>query len=588
MPLPRRRYRLFFVCAVVIVFMLYRVSQNSEWDPTSYTSPQPNKFPHQETKQEPVKEETKSRLPPVAEKKPEPAVEKHPVEDTLDATGEYTVKIPQLKTSYEHPGTYGLPTLAPEITKAPAADATDARPVETTKAAVKEPDDDTEDIHWKNPPGAVHETLSAATTTNSQIHWAKMLENFPVPEESIIPLPTGKPKQIRTVQYNFGGESETAKETRLKRLGIVKAEMQRAWGGYRKYAWMHDELSPTSKKYRDPFCGWAATLVDGLDTLWIMGMYDEFDEAAKAVRDIDFTYSSVRKDIPVFETIIRYLGGLVAAYDVSGGKQSKYPILLEKAQELAEILMGVFDTPNRMPILYYHWQPEYVSQRHRAATGSVAELGSMTMEFTRLAQLTGKQKYYDAAARITDAFEDLQNRGTTLNGIFPESLDASGCNRTAYRLQKEEYEREALAAAAPPVDEPQGYVPGVSGSDERDYSKMPLYPEATQQSDSAKDQTTTAPEEELRFGNGSEPTELKKAVSKRQVKVDAPNGSSGVDTSYPGGVAQGPFDANGQDWEWDCPSQGLTSGGYGFESYGMGGSQDSTYEYYPKVRCVRL
>ena len=43
-----------------------------------------------------------------------------------------------------------------------------------------------------------------------------------------------------------------------------------------------------------------------------MGLKDEFDDAIKAVKEIDFT-NTTRSDIPVFETIIRYLGGLVPA-----------------------------------------------------------------------------------------------------------------------------------------------------------------------------------------------------------------------------------------------------------------------------------
>ena len=34
----------------------------------------------------------------------------------------------------------------------------------------------------------------------------------------------------------------------------------------------------------------------------------------------------------------------------------------------------------------------------------VAETGSLSLEFTRLSQLTGDMKYYDAVARLTDLF----------------------------------------------------------------------------------------------------------------------------------------------------------------------------------------
>jgi mannosyl-oligosaccharide alpha-1,2-mannosidase len=84
-----------------------------------------------------------------------------------------------------------------------------------------------------------------------------------------------------------------------------------------------------------------------------MDLKDEFSEAVDAVKKIDFT-TSPREDIPVFETVIRYLGGLLGAYDISG---QKYEILLEKAEQLAEVLIGAFDTPNRMPVLYYRWTP---------------------------------------------------------------------------------------------------------------------------------------------------------------------------------------------------------------------------------------
>ena len=115
----------------------------------------------------------------------------------------------------------------------------------------------------------------------------------------------------------------------------------------------HDEVKPLSRELEDPFNGWGATLVDSIDTLWIMQLKDEFSVALDVIKNIDFK-TSLRADIPVFETTIRYLGGLLGAYDISG---HRYPVLLEKAEELAEVLIGAFDTPNRMPHLYYRWAP---------------------------------------------------------------------------------------------------------------------------------------------------------------------------------------------------------------------------------------
>ncbi|OTA53836.1 glycoside hydrolase family 47 protein, partial [Hypoxylon sp. EC38] len=370
------------------------------------------------------------------------------------------------------------------------------------------------------------------TTT---IHWTKFPEHFPVPEDEIIPLPTGKPKPIPTIQYDFEKESSVAREKRLDRLAKVKAEMVRGWNGYMKYARGHDELSPVSKKFRDPFCGWAATLVDALDTLWIMGMKDEFEEALVEVKKIDFTTSEYRSEIPVFETTIRYLGGLVAAYDVSGGKAGGHDILLEKAIELAEILMSVFDTPNRMPVLYYNWKPAFAKLPKRAQAGvSVAELGSLAMEFTRLAQITKENKYYDAVARITDAFYEWQERGTSIPGIFPERVDATGCNKTA----------EAEIAAKEAKLEEQRQI-------------------ETQKStkNSKSGIKTNSSEDKL------DKDEFQALDRRSEIGTPNDDGTNKVkikpkDKCVPQGLAPGSWSSN--------------------EQYSMGGSQDSTYEYFPK------
>ena len=54
----------------------------------------------------------------------------------------------------------------------------------------------------------------------------------------------------------------------------------------------------------------------------------------------------------------------------------------------------------------------------------VSELGSLSLEFTRLSQLTGDPKYYDAVQRISDEIEKGQNT-TKLPGLWPVSIDAS-------------------------------------------------------------------------------------------------------------------------------------------------------------------
>lgn len=190
-------------------------------------------------------------------------------------------------------------------------------------------------------------------TSSPSARWSKFPERYPVPAAEVIKLPKQQSKAIPKLQAKFKDESSSNKQERLQRLSAIKSEFKHAWQGYKQVSMGHDEVKPLSKESEDPFNGWGATLVDSLDTLWIMELKDEFSEAVDAIKKIDFK-TSLREDIPVFETTIRYIGGLLGAYDISG---HRYSVLLEKAEELAEILIGAFDTPNRMPHLYYRWAP---------------------------------------------------------------------------------------------------------------------------------------------------------------------------------------------------------------------------------------
>ncbi|KAF2760711.1 seven-hairpin glycosidase [Pseudovirgaria hyperparasitica] len=404
-----RRYRVFLFFAIITIFAFYKFSGSSQWQQSSLDpAPLPNKpKPHVED----VEEQTVE-----VDQLPKPVLN-----EVVKETKKLDVHVPAAETPQ-----------GPLVTPPPVA------PVEKpaqTSAAKKPllPDEDRPVEQPKVPdqgpiPGNLPHAVAAGDAepeTVPPVYWSKQKEHFPLKTESIVQLPTAKPIAVPKIQYAFKKESADQKTTREARLDVVKKEFLWAWKGYKEHAWLHDELKPVTGESKDPFAGWGATLVDSLDTLWIMGLTTEFEDALEGVKKIDFR-TTTRDDIPVFETTIRYLGGLLAAYDVSEGK---YKILLDKAVELAEVLMGIFDTPNRMPVLYYHWRPMFASQAHRASTNSVlAEIGSLSMEFTRLAQITKEPKYYDAVARITNELEKSQNN-TRLPGMWPTYLDASGCKK---------------------------------------------------------------------------------------------------------------------------------------------------------------
>lgn len=57
----------------------------------------------------------------------------------------------------------------------------------------------------------------------------------------------------------------------MDRLEAVRDAFRHAWKGYKDYAWGHDELKPISKSFGEWF-GLGLTLIDALDTMWIMGL----------------------------------------------------------------------------------------------------------------------------------------------------------------------------------------------------------------------------------------------------------------------------------------------------------------------------
>ena len=257
--------------------------------------------------------------------------------------------------------------------------------------------------------------------TDGRIHWTKQKERYPVKGKAIRPPPGGAPKVPR-IQYDFEVHPEAYedRERRLQRQAAVRAEFVHAWEGYKSRAWTKDEVAPVSGGWRSSFGGWGATMVDSLDTLLLMGLDSDFEECLPRIAEIDFTTNS-EDVLNVFESTIRYIGGLLSAYDLT---EKKYKILLVKAQELAEVLFTAFDTPNRMPNTRWDWK---ASAQGAAVEPSqsilLAELGSMTLEFTRLSQLTGEAKYYDAIGRVTNEMEKLQ-LGTKIPGLWPTVINA--------------------------------------------------------------------------------------------------------------------------------------------------------------------
>ncbi len=251
----------------------------------------------------------------------------------------------------------------------------------------------------------------------SSFDWSKLSQRYPVTDPT--PLPRGKPRRLPRIQHDFAGDEHMTPEQAASledRRRQIKNAFVKSWRSYKKYAWMRDELAPVSGRGKDPFGGWAATLVDSLDTLWIMGLKEEFRTAVAAVATIDWS-DTTETACNFFETTIRHLGGLLGAYDLSGES-----VLLRKAVELGDMLYAAFDTPNRMPPFWLDFDKAKRGLLRPGDHDPSASVASSSLEFTRLAQLTGDDKYYDAIDRVTRLLERTQNM-TKLPGMWPTFFD---------------------------------------------------------------------------------------------------------------------------------------------------------------------
>lgn len=183
----------------------------------------------------------------------------------------------------------------------------------------------------------------------------------------------------------------------------VKAQMAWAWDQYKAHAWGKDEIKPVSGTYASfPLRDGrhlGLSLVEALDTLWVMGLDSRFQDGVDWVKsDLDF---DVDGDVSVFETSIRLIGGLLSAHHACGD-----PALLAKAKDLADRLLPAFDTPTGMPWSFINLKTAAV----RESVNSPAGCATYWPEWGTLSRLTGDPRYGEAARKATVAVFERRSK----------------------------------------------------------------------------------------------------------------------------------------------------------------------------------
>ena len=128
----------------------------------------------------------------------------------------------------------------------------------------------------------------------------------------------------------------------IHRRDFVRGMMKFAWDGYKEKAWGYNEVKPDSgRPSTSNIFGAAqtgATIIDGLDTLWIMGLKQEFKDGQEWVSN-NFSLKLSTQSLSAFETVIRFLGGLMGAYRMSGDF-----MFVEKAIDVARSIDPAFSS----------------------------------------------------------------------------------------------------------------------------------------------------------------------------------------------------------------------------------------------------
>jgi mannosyl-oligosaccharide alpha-1,2-mannosidase len=192
----------------------------------------------------------------------------------------------------------------------------------------------------------------------------------------------------------------------------VRREMRWAWHQYREHAWGKDQIKPISGgsesfPLKNHHLG--LSLIEALDTLWVMGLEDEFKDGVDWVkRNLDF---DVDGEVSVFETSIRIVGGLLSAWYAC-----RDPALLAKARDCADRLLPSFAAS---PLGIPH---RFVNLRTGALRGqetNPAETGTFIPEFGFLSRATGDDRYRAAAKR---ALVSMYERRSKI-GLLADAMD---------------------------------------------------------------------------------------------------------------------------------------------------------------------
>ncbi|KAE9401839.1 glycoside hydrolase family 47 protein [Gymnopus androsaceus JB14] len=196
----------------------------------------------------------------------------------------------------------------------------------------------------------------------------------------------------------------------------VKEIFQQSYAAYATFAFGSDELLPVAPpSFVDDLNGWGATIADALGTMIIMGLDDLFDQALDFISKVDFNQSAVPdQNTDLFETTIRYVGGMLSAYELTG---KQHEILVTQTKALVDKMAFAWALPNQtIPFGVIFFNNNSIVND----ITNVAEAGTLDLEWSRLSLYTGNQTYTDLTV---GAVVTMANSPGPFPGLIPQLID---------------------------------------------------------------------------------------------------------------------------------------------------------------------
>nr|CAB3263605.1 endoplasmic reticulum mannosyl-oligosaccharide 1,2-alpha-mannosidase-like [Phallusia mammillata] len=219
-----------------------------------------------------------------------------------------------------------------------------------------------------------------------------------------------KPRHIPAPDFRFLSSVDQTEQQKF----IVKM-FQHAWKGYKESAWGHDHAHPISKTHDDWF-GIGLTLIDAIDTMYIMGLEEEYAD----VRDFVATKMNfnVNVDVNLFECTIRVLGSMLSMYQISGDA-----IYLEKAKDIGNRLLPALSmSVSAVPYSDVNLKTGNARPPRWGPDSTVSEVTTIQLEFRELSFITKDPKYKDAVDRVSDHVASLSGKK---DGLVPMWINAN-------------------------------------------------------------------------------------------------------------------------------------------------------------------